>query len=291
MKYQKYLRAVLPLLIMAVLTLTMAMGASASNYQERKGKQKPLPQQTPPKPQPIPEQRRQEARKTPLPQRIPLPQQRNQEVRNLPGTIPPAAPAESETRRGLRITRTQQEQIQRERYNTYNVRWQDRQTLQTNREDQLRRNNRGEYLRYQNRYWERLYRDELRLRQPRYNNNLYFNYGYWRSGTYFYTSLYGTQMIEQAIRFGYEEGYRAGRADRLDGWGYDPYQSYGYIDAIYGYDRNYISMAEYSYYFREGFIRGYEDGYFGVYRYGSYLNGTFMISNSVLRAIFTFTKY
>ena len=144
---------------------------------------------------------------------------------------------------------------------------------------------------YQRRYWERIRRDQLRLQQAQYYNNLINNYRYYRNGNYYYTSQYGAQMIQQAINYGYEEGYRAGQADRYDGWGYSPMASYGYQDASYGYDSYYIGMDEYSYYFREGFERGYEDGYYGRYEYGSYRNGKYEILGAILQTIFSFVRY
>jgi hypothetical protein len=67
---------------------------------------------------------------------------------------------------------------------------------------------------------------------------------------------------------GYEEGYRAGQADRYDRWRYSANNNYGYEDGTYGYDSYYVSLSEYRYYFREGFRRGYNDGYYGGSRYG-----------------------
>jgi len=46
---------------------------------------------------------------------------------------------------------------------------------------------------------------------------------------------------------------------------------------VYGYDGYYVDVTEYQYYFREGFRRGYEDGYYGRSQYGSYSGGKFAI--------------
>lgn len=75
-------------------------------------------------------------------------------------------------------------------------------------------------------------------------------------------------MLRQAVRLGYEEGFRAGQADMYDGWRYSVSDSYAYQDATYGYDSYYVELDEYRYYFREGFRRGYEDGYHSRSRYG-----------------------
>jgi hypothetical protein len=286
--------------------------------QQRKQEAKRIPQQLPPsQPQQIPQQRKQEAKR--IPQQLPpsqpqqIPQQRKQEAKRIPNQIPqqprterlpkqriptqgiptqqPRFPIEGETVRGRRIDRAGQQQLQRQRYNDFDNRWQNWQNVHGERRNDLQRNRRHNYLRYYDRYWNHVQQDYWRLGQARYYDNLYYNYGYWRGGSYYYTSSYGAQLINQAIRNGYEEGYRAGQADRLDGWSHDPYQSYGYVDAAYGYDGYYVGMDEYSYYFREGYLRGYEDGYYRYYHYGHYSGGHFLILDSVLRAIFSYVVH
>lgn len=92
-------------------------------------------------------------------------------------------------------------------------------------------------------------------------------------------------MLRRAINDGYDQGYRAGQADREDGWGFNPQDEYAYDDASYGYDGYYVDLSEYQYYFREGFRRGYEDGYYSTSRYGRYNNGTFSILDAILDGI------
>jgi len=88
------------------------------------------------------------------------------------------------------------------------------------------------------------------------------------------------------VNYGYEEGYRAGEADRLDHWRFDYESSYAYQDANYGYEGLYIGQDEYNYYFRQGFRRGYEDGYYARHRYGFVVEGgTFRVMTDVLRLI------
>ena len=48
----------------------------------------------------------------------------------------------------------------------------------------------------------------------------------------------------------------------------------------------YVDESEYGYYFRQGFQRGYEDGYSSRFQYGSNANGTLGILANVLSAIF-----
>jgi hypothetical protein len=59
-----------------------------------------------------------------------------------------------------------------------------------------------------------------------------------------------------------------------------------YRDASYGYLGLYVDQSEYSYYFREGFRRGYEDGYYGRYQYGRYSNGSYSLLQGILQGIF-----
>jgi hypothetical protein len=92
-------------------------------------------------------------------------------------------------------------------------------------------------------------------------------------------------MLRDAVNNGYEQGFYAGQADRQDGWNFDPYNSFAYQDGAYGYDSWYVSYDEYEYYFRQGFERGYQDGYYGRYQYGSYSNGKYAILGAVLGTI------
>ena len=82
--------------------------------------------------------------------------------------------------------------------------------------------------------------------RPSIMDSLTYNYRYRRSGQYYYTSQYGAQMLQNALNYGYEEGFRSGQADREDGWAYDYSSSYAYQDASYGYDGYYVDVGEYS---------------------------------------------
>ena len=105
---------------------------------------------------------------------------------------------------------------------------------------------------------------------------------------YYETNRYGIEYLQQAVNTGYAEGFQAGRADRFDRWRSDYEGCYIYQDANYGYNGYYLSMDDYSYYFREGFRRGYEDGYNQRYRYGHRSNGKYSILSGVLAGIVTY---
>ena len=124
-----------------------------------------------------------------------------------------------------------------------------------------------------------------------YNNSAYSNYRYSRGGTYYETSQYGADLLRQAVSNGYEEGYRAGEADRQDGWRPDYQDTYAYQDSTYGYNGYDVDLGEYQYYFREGFRRGYEDGYYSRSRYGRNSNGVYSILGTILQQILSFQSY
>jgi hypothetical protein len=95
-------------------------------------------------------------------------------------------------------------------------------------------------------------------------------------------------VLRQALHAGYEQGFRCGEADRRDRWRAAYRDCYAYRDASYGYRGYYISRSEYNYYFREGFRRGYEDGYHNRHRYGRYASGHYLMSDNILSQILNF---
>jgi len=164
----------------------------------------------------------------------------------------------------------------------------------------LRQQKRIQHLRFQEQYEERLRAQRAQLSQARYDyqNDPYYytapNYRYQRNGQYYQTNQYGMKKLEQALQAGYNEGYRAGRADREDRWRYDYRSAFAYKDANYGYDGRYIAQDEYNHYFREGFQRGYDDGYYDRQKYGRKkddgnviegVNDEWLIAGGVIAAI------
>lgn len=191
----------------------------------------------------------------------------------------------------LSFTRTQQQQIQRHRWNLYNNYWQHWQHAHDLRQRLLEQQRRHQFSRYMERYWDRLREDRRRLERAQYYDNLVNNYYYYRDGEYYYTSEYGAQMLRDAVNNGYEEGFYAGQADRSDGWEYDPTRSYAYEDASFGYDNYYVSIDEYGYYFRQGFERGYDDGFDGRNQYGRLNNGRYTVLGELIATIIDAIRY
>jgi flagellar biosynthesis/type III secretory pathway protein FliH len=136
-----------------------------------------------------------------------------------------------------------------------------------------------------------LRQDQLRLQSFSYYDYGDPSYRYYREGQYYDVNQYGADLLTRAVNAGYEEGYRAGSADRQDGWQYDVENCDAFLDASFGYDGYYVDVAEYQHYFREGFRRGYEDGYYGRYQYGSYSEGKYTILGNILTLILDLTRY
>jgi hypothetical protein len=199
-------------------------------------------------------------------------------------------------RDSTRDVRDQREAIAREqaRERAYRDYLEDRQRLSRQRAIDLQRANRMAQYRYQQQYYDRL--RQVRLRDSRYDwySDPYFNarpqYGYYRAGNYYQVNRYAADMLRDAVRMGYQEGVHAGRADRMDGWRPSYRDSFAYQDANYGYRGYYVDRQEYAHYFREGFRRGYEDGYYGSQRYGRYDrgHGNYSMLGTVLSLILNF---
>ena len=154
---------------------------------------------------------------------------------------------------------------------------------------QLQQQKRMAQYRFQQQYLDRLRQQQLRDRNHDFNNDPFFytasSYRYDRGGVYYETNEYGANLLQQAVKYGYAEGFQAGQADREDGWRSSYQDSYAYQDANYGYGGYYVDQGTYNYYFREGFRRGYEDGFTGHYQYGAYDNGNYRILDGILGGI------
>ncbi len=111
----------------------------------------------------------------------------------------------------------------------------------------LQRANRLAQYRYQQRYMDRLRAQRLALANnyDYYDDPYYYtapSYQYSRAGQYYKTNQYGADLLRRAVNSGYEEGVRAGQADREDGYRADYRNSYAYQDANYGYTGMYVGQ-------------------------------------------------
>ena len=194
-----------------------------------------------------------------------------------------------------RLSEARQEQLiteQRVRSQQYSARLLQQERVADERAAQLQRQHREAQYQLQRDYNERL-RQQARSaedwRSYDYNHDAYFysapTFRYSYSGRTYDTSEYGADLLRRSVNNGYQEGYLSGQADRHDRWRSGYRDSWGYQDANYGYDGMYIDQPQYNYYFRQGFERGYDDGYSATYRYGQSDNGTNQIMATLLSQI------
>ncbi len=159
---------------------------------------------------------------------------------------------------------------------------------------QLQHENRRAQYTVQQQYVQRLHQQQLtvqRQRPGRYGRDPYFstpaNFRYSRGGHVYETNQYGVNLLKQAVNYGYDQGYRFGEADRMDRSPSNYEASFAYRDANYGYGGFYVDRDDYNFYFREGFRRGYEDGYGRHSEFGMYVNGRGTMLDAVLGSIFS----
>lgn len=160
---------------------------------------------------------------------------------------------------------------------------------------QLQKKKRLAQYRYEQQYFARmlqLHKSNEKARLQGYQNDPFFNTAfdrrYKRDNVYYETNQYGIKYLQQATQYGYAEGYQAGMADRQDHWDSGWQVSDAYQDASYGYNGLYVDQEDYNYYFREGFRRGYEDGYNNRAQYGTVVNGNYTLLDRILAAILPF---
>jgi hypothetical protein len=202
------------------------------------------------------------------------------------GNVPPGQQA--------RLPKERQQQLivlQQQRLTLYRQYLDQRQRLAEQRAAELQRQKRMAQYRYQQQYFEYMRQQQIRLQSEQrdyYNDPYYYtapSYRYNRGGSYYETNQYGVDLLRQAVNSGYEQGFRAGDADRQDRWAPNYRNSYAYQDANYGYSGYYVSRADYNYYFRQGFRRGYDDGYNSRNQFGQSSGGTAGILGAILSQI------
>ena len=208
------------------------------------------------------------------------------------------AQSQKQQREQKRLTEQQQRQLieaQQQRLTQYREHLDQQQRLAEQYAERLKQQNRMEHYQFQEQYLQRLREQQRRIQETRdydYDADPYFYtppvYRYSRGGRYYETNQYGADLLREAVNYGYEEGFRAGRADRHDRWRSSYKDSYAYQDANYGYTGYYVARDDYNHYFREGFRRGYEDGYDSRYQYGSYEDGRYSVLQTVLSLILNF---
>jgi hypothetical protein len=159
----------------------------------------------------------------------------------------------------------------------------------------LQAQKRAAQYQFQQQYAARLAQQRADARASRdYSRDPYMttpqSYRYVIGGNSRLTNQYGADVLKQAVNYGYQEGFQAGQADRQDHWAANYRNSAAYRDANYGYTGSYVEQSDYNYYFRQGFQRGYDDGYYSRNQYGQSLNGTYSILGTVLSGILGLTQ-
>ena len=274
---------------------------------ERQREENPRPQQ---KAQSAAKEQKQDQQHHERAQQKPAQEQKDQHARQ--PVQPERVERQSKQIQAQRVQQQMQEQIQQQRQRLSQQRQQELIRQQQQRVEQYRRDleqqervareraallerqKRVAQYRFQQDYLARVHQQQIYLRDHRfdYDHDPYFYtapiYRYNRGGRSYETNEYGAKTLRQAVNYGYEEGFRAGRADRDDRWGYNYEDSYAYRDANYGYSGYYVNRDDYNYYFREGFRRGYEDGYNSRYSYGRLADGTPSILETILTQILNF---
>ena len=196
-----------------------------------------------------------------------------------------------------RLSQQQQQKLisqQQQRVVQYRQHLEQQDRLAQQNAAQLQQQKRVAQYRFQEQYLDRVRQQQIHLRDDRfdYDRDPYFFtppiYRYNRGGHYYETNEYGAKTLRQAVNYGYDEGFRAGKADRDDRWGSNYKDSYAYRDANFGYSGYYVDRSDYNYYFREGFRRGYEDGYNSRYQYGRFTSGNYSILDTILSQILNF---
>ena len=214
--------------------------------------------------------------------------------------VKPKKQAKPRTAKGARPEqeRARQQQLvaqQQQRLTQYRQHLDQQQRVLQQQSARLQQQRRTAQYRFHGEYLARLRQQQAVLQSnghPDYDRDPYFYsapiYRYSRGGRYYETNQYGADLLRQAVNYGYQEGFRSGEADRQDRWRSSYQDSYAYQDADYGYTGYYVDQADYNYYFREGFRRGYEDGYTRRFRYGRYVNGSYGLLDAILSQVLGF---
>ena len=116
-----------------------------------------------------------------------------------------------------------------------------------------------------------------------------FEYRYRIGRVYRETNDFGANILRQAVSLGYQRGYEAGLQDVRAGVSPNYQLAFDYQNGNYGFTPDYIPESDYSFYFRQGFQRGYDDAYWNRARYGTFYDGTPSILGDVMAGILGLT--
>jgi len=292
--------------VISIAALSLLLGTTALAYaqheqqgdnqkQEQRGDKKdekkdeksgkPGKQVRPDKPQPA-----QEAKPQAQPQTRPEQQQQQQQQPDR-STRPQRERAQQQqqqdrnSQQQQRLSQRQKQLVdqQQQRLTQYRQHLDQQQRVLQQQAAQLQQQKRSAQYRFQQDYLAHLRHQQAYLNdhRPDYDHDPFFfsvfTYRYNRGGRFYETNQYGADRLREAVNNGYNEGFRAGAADREDHWRFSYEDSYAYQDANYGYNGYYVDRDDYNYYFREGFRRGYDDGFYSRSQYGRNSNGVYVM--------------
>jgi hypothetical protein len=111
---------------------------------------------------------------------------------------------------------------------------------------------------------------------------------YERGGGYYgnnggYYGRGGYNVAQAAANQGYRDGLNTGASDGQRGQSYNPQRSHFYRNATTGYDSSYGNRSTYQQYYRDGFLRGYQEGF---RQYGNGRNYPTNRAGGILGSIF-----
>jgi hypothetical protein len=180
----------------------------------------------------------------------------------------------------------QQQRYERQQQRVYTQ----RQMIEQQRILLAQQRQREEQLRLQNMRNRNGYRTYERTYGNVYGTQSNRGYRVYRNGSYYQTDQRGINLLQQAVNNGYQQGVRAGQADRANRRR-GSYNNYSiYQNGNFGY-QSYVDSSQYRYYFQQGFERGYQDGYNSRYQYGTNNNGSFNILGTILQQVLNFSQF
>jgi hypothetical protein len=133
-------------------------------------------------------------------------------------------------------------------------------------------------------------KNRIRKEQKAVEKSRKHGYRLQRGGQFYETDQRGVDLIRRAIDMGYQQGRRAGSNDRRYGRGDNYRDDSNYRTGNYGY-QSYVDLDQYQHYYREGFERGYRDGYSSEAQYGSNSGGKWSILGTILDGILNLRSF
>lgn len=158
------------------------------------------------------------------------------------------------------------------------------------RRSQYYYNGEPQYYGYQTPYSYSNYVDQSDYGYPQYGGNGLMD-GFLGQLPYFdiadqYTGGFATQMLQQALNYGYERGFLAGQAARYQGVDDDDYYYDPYSYETAGYDGGYsLCLGQNRQYLSDGYELGYMDALNGRNEYDPQPNGEVDLVGTLLNGV------